>query len=511
MAPKALYVGKGGAEVYGQDGWATSDPDWGQRAYVLIPAGVKNGDLLVLGVVYRQNNVNTNFMYTPSGWINMTASGSAGHGGTQNTGSGTVSVSVFHRTSDGTEGGSYVTLNWPGIPYISITYTSSYIARVYWFSKPPDSTMQVSYVVGADTTPGTTWNSSEYAGPPKFTQVDDTVIVISGQNARYSMSAHQMHGNGVTFTTLVEVEDYDNGYTVGCRMHASVSRVTSGTASDGALWATMTASGSGDYAPAGISVICVLRPIPWPAILKRWDGSSWVRAKVNRWNGSSWIQVDNGVGPGKLLKKWSGSVWEPVSCLKIVPSPNTISDSTGNGGGFSISYETGHQVEFIPWETSPSSGPAYWISMSPSTIHANTYVTATLGANSIGNPARTAIIYPVINGVTIWDTTSYIAVSQAEAVAYADWDLPIYGLKWEQFHSACPGTPSYINVTSNTSWTITNVPSWLYIGTTSGTGSLSSISMYCSGPTFSGSESQPIILTCSAGSQHANVQWDYYC
>ena len=42
-------------------------------------------------------------------------------------------------------------------------------------------------------------------------------------------------------------------------------------------------------------------------VLKRWNGSSWVPAKLKRWDGSSWVSSN--------LKVWSGSVWVKTQTL----------------------------------------------------------------------------------------------------------------------------------------------------------------------------------------------------
>jgi len=44
-------------------------------------------------------------------------------------------------------------------------------------------------------------------------------------------------------------------------------------------------------------------------ILKRWNGSAWVKAKNKNWNGSAWEQ--------KPLKRWTGTEWAEVDATGI--------------------------------------------------------------------------------------------------------------------------------------------------------------------------------------------------
>lgn len=44
--------------------------------------------------------------------------------------------------------------------------------------------------------------------------------------------------------------------------------------------------------------------LTYQGILKRWNGSAWVKAKLKYWNGSTWAQ--------KKLKRWNGSAWVEV-------------------------------------------------------------------------------------------------------------------------------------------------------------------------------------------------------
>jgi hypothetical protein len=44
-------------------------------------------------------------------------------------------------------------------------------------------------------------------------------------------------------------------------------------------------------------------------ILKRWDGSAWVKEPLKRWNGSAWANA--------TLKRWNGSAWVLVDATGV--------------------------------------------------------------------------------------------------------------------------------------------------------------------------------------------------
>jgi hypothetical protein len=48
-------------------------------------------------------------------------------------------------------------------------------------------------------------------------------------------------------------------------------------------------------------------PEPSGGILKRWNGSSWVKALLKVYLSGSW--------QGKILKRWTGTEWLPVEAF----------------------------------------------------------------------------------------------------------------------------------------------------------------------------------------------------
>lgn len=49
--------------------------------------------------------------------------------------------------------------------------------------------------------------------------------------------------------------------------------------------------------------------VVYAGVLRRWNGSTWVKATLRRWNGATWVDA--------VLRIWTGSAWGLIDTTGI--------------------------------------------------------------------------------------------------------------------------------------------------------------------------------------------------
>ena len=215
-----------------------------------MPAGVSNGDLLVLCVA---NKYPPNAPSTPSGWtLHGDAKVQGGTGGTC-VDAGDVFCYVFYRVRDGSEGATVT---------VSIGSGNSAVARIFAYrASTSGATWNVQFDNGSDAGPDTNW--SIMGSLTLDVAAGDWIVCASAINTdNYTFSGHSMSGDGsVTYGSMTERQD--SGTTNGddCALVVADCSATSGSNPNDLPTYSATASGSSGLAPCGAGVLVRIREV----------------------------------------------------------------------------------------------------------------------------------------------------------------------------------------------------------------------------------------------------------
>lgn len=206
------------------------------------PATPSAGWIFVMSVLSKRGVT----VATPSGWTANAGNNKSGGAGADGANSGTVTVDVFTKVSDGTETGT-VTVSFSG------GTTNVVSARIGAYQNATGSWLQAC-TGGADTSAGTSYSATMDADPGITT--NDWVLAISGINTSTpTWASEALTGSGIT--TALQAELLDSGIASGDTMRLVWSEHTvSAGPSSGAPTFAMTASGN---LPAGATVLLRLR------------------------------------------------------------------------------------------------------------------------------------------------------------------------------------------------------------------------------------------------------------
>ncbi len=215
---------------------------------VTYPAGITAGQMLALMVV---NKYPTNGPATPSGWTLPTNGQASGGAGADGSNSGHVYSTVFYRVADGTESGS-----------VAVTITGNNIALgvISRLTKAAGATWNVAAANGAQNTGGSnSWSVTCGSDPGIWG--GDFVLSLSGININTpTFTSEAISATGVTFGTVVELDDTSSGSGDHIHIVYSSHAVTSGQSSAAPVY-TMTASANTANTPAGSTALLRLREI----------------------------------------------------------------------------------------------------------------------------------------------------------------------------------------------------------------------------------------------------------
>lgn len=438
---------------------------------VAIPTTVRvKSNLMVLCVAVKATT-GTPTVNTPTNWSPVDSGigqQSAGVGAQGTADRGPVIAAVFYKISDGTETGN-----------VSVTFSSAVTSTqgiIVVYEKPYDMDWYTTGFfcgVGTDTTASSTaWSATASSSITLYP--DWHVLAISAGNSdAYSFTSQSLTQTGLTISNGGEV--YDIGTTNGLDQRLVVSRhsVTSGTSSSPNMVYTMTASGSTAYATTGVTLMLVIRTSKLSGILKRYNGSTWVRAEARRYDGSAWQTIDNNkTTTGKVLKLYTGSAFGTVSTLNLKGSISSYSFSSG-GGSIAPSITNGHECVVSSSDTS-------WLTVSVNySTYENFSCTISATINEAEEAARSGYINLIVDGVTV----RQISITQAEGDPVS-FSMSESQLLWDDTGTSCFAS---FNVTSNTPWYISNYDLWISPDTTSGSAGVTPIGFSVGSGTNTGS------------------------
>src|SRR6185369_5559043 len=217
-----------------------------------FPATTVSGNLLIAVVC---NKYPANAPTTPSGWtLQKQPFGGAGASGAD---TGSVFLSVYTKTADGTEGGTNLS--------VTITAGNAAIGNIFQYSpSAAQSTFQIVAASGTyDASAGASWSATANADLGILT--GDLVLVFSGINTDlYGYSLEAITSTGVTFGTMTERADAvttsgDDAAIVLAEFPVQDAR------SSAAPVYTMTASGTAASNPAGATIFLRIRELLYSA------------------------------------------------------------------------------------------------------------------------------------------------------------------------------------------------------------------------------------------------------
>ena len=247
-AAAAAAESDGGALAFVDSGTFTASGSGGDPRTIPNPASTTSGNKLLMCFVTRSD---TNAQpTTPSGWNAVIST--IGGAGSWGAGTGDVRVTVYERTSDGTEGGTNVSVDWD-----VGTSSGAVGGQIFQFSKTNSTWVTPVAVSGADTSEGTSWSVT--ASSSMTMRTNDLVFVCSGTHedgAGSTFSSHSISATDITFGSITERSDNEIAFGNKGGVNVVTVPVTTGNASARTPALTMTAGGG---TPAGVTVFVRLR------------------------------------------------------------------------------------------------------------------------------------------------------------------------------------------------------------------------------------------------------------
>jgi hypothetical protein len=216
-------------------------------ADVAYPASISAGDLLVLCVGAKYNSV---FTDPSSPWVAGTGNGNGTGSGASGADAGTMYPYMWVKEADGSETGN-----------LTLTFTSVNVVhlKMFRYTKAGGTTWDYATASMGDGTPNTAWSLTP-SSDPGVTGGDMLLSCTYSNTDLYTFATHTYTQTGITFGTITERNNIQNGTGDDISNLSVDVAVTSGTSSSAPTFGS-TASGSSTNRPAGAGMIIRMREV----------------------------------------------------------------------------------------------------------------------------------------------------------------------------------------------------------------------------------------------------------